>query len=686
MLRPASLFALAALACCADALAVTRTWPGAAPCNASLQACINASAASDRVEVASNAVIDETLIVGVPMTLTNAVGYRPRLAADRIISANINAPGSWSVTLEGFTLERGLVQGVLSGGNGTIAIRRMHVLAANDSGSAQISLWRNTGATGTLSYDIAENRVDYAWNTNDGGIHAAIQVLDRETATSSGRIRHNHVVARGSWAAGILVATTDAGHTALVHNNTVLGGDAYGSIHLRQGHLVSPGGGSLTAIVVGNLVMPGPADAGSPQGIDAEAYHGALALQAFNNTVVGAWNGIDVYVAGGVAGTGRIANNLLAGNGSQISVSHSGTGAIGNDHNLLYGYVSPSVTPGAGTVTGDPRLRGMWGNPRLRADSPAIDAADGTALRNLLTSWNLPGVDADGLRRFKGGGASAPADIGAIEWGDDGLTHVASTASISGWITTVDHPLTNGHSGARLLGTPNFAAAEVNNDHPFGVYYSASRWHLYHEDTSAAAVPGEAFNLFLPAPGAGSFAHVSTAGNVSGWATRIDDAALNNSPDRIVLATRNWSAGSAIYNPHPLGVFYFAFGGPGAWYIANVDQETGGEMPVGIGFNVYAQEPSPNAFRVSAAPGNTSGSSLILDHPLLNGTPCARVHAARAHDGTPAGNGFDVYYSGGRWRIFGYGGMPAGASFHVVVDPAQVFECGDVIFADGFEP
>jgi len=37
------------------------------------------------------------------------------------------------------------------------------------------------------------------------------------------------------------------------------------------------------------------------------------------------------------------------------------------------------------------------------------------------------------------------------------------------------------------------------------------------------------------------------------------------------------------------------------------------------------------------------------------------------------------------WRIYGSGGMPAGTQFNVLVNPAQVFDCTDLSFADGFQ-
>ena len=268
-------------------------------------------------------------------------------------------------------------------------------------------------------------------------------------------------------------------------------------------------------------------------------------------------------------------------------------------------------------------------------------------------------------------------------FGDLGLLHTATSANSSGWITSIDEPATNGQPGADLLITPNYnpgGSGGTSNNHPFGAYYAASRWRLFNEDLVAMPLSAH-FNVMVPGGGAGLFRHVSSAANNSGWTTRLDDPSVNDLPERIVLATQNWSAGASIYNPHPIGVFYFAFGGPGSWNIVNADQQSGGEMPPNAGFNVYAQEASPNAFRVTAS----GPSEIVLDHPLLNGVPCAQVQATRLFDGASVSGNLDVFCSGGRWRIYGPGGMPAGTEFNVLVNPAQVFDCTDLIFADGFQ-
>jgi hypothetical protein len=321
--------------------------------------------------------------------------------------------------------------------------------------------------------------------------------------------------------------------------------------------------------------------------------------------------------------------------------------------------------------------------PRLRPGSPAIDAADSLTLAFGLLFNGLPITDGDGLRRFKG--ADGKADVGAFEFGDTSFTHTASAANlVANYISVIDDPALNGTPAAVLIATPDYnagAATGVAYDHPFGAYYSSGSWRLFNQDTIAnGPLPaGTHFDVFAPAAGSGSFVHVSSAANVSGSGTAFSDSSSDGLPDSIVLVTQNWTAGAAsIYNAHPVGVFY---GGDALWHVANLD---GAAMAYPLGFNVYAQAPSPNAFRAVATPGNSFGGALFLDHPLLNDTPCARPHATRVLAGT-AGDGFDVEYLGGRWLIFDYGGTALGDVFNVLVDPAQVDACIDRIFADSFQ-
>jgi hypothetical protein len=142
-----------------------------------------------------------------------------------------------------------------------------------------------------------------------------------------------------------------------------------------------------------------------------------------------------------------------------------------------------------------------------------------------------------------------------------------------------------------------------------------------------------------------------------------------------VLATHR---ASPLFD-HPFGLVYFA----GNWFIQQLDAQTGDpDFPDGLTFHVYAQDPSLNAFSLSAP---ASGPSLAIHHPLLDGEPCGRVYAS---SGNLDPHAFGVRYTGGLWRIFNVDGaaIPASAPFYVVVDEAATQFCRyDHVFPDGYE-
>lgn len=657
-------------------------WPGAPPCDTTLQACINSASSGNTVEIASNASIDESISFGIPLTLRAASGYSPQLAADRTIYVTANVDGTFAV--EGITLQRGFVYIAHNGGIANVRVRRVRVLEAI-SGSSEISVY--SPAATSLTYELAENETRFFWNTFDGAIRAAIQVLDRGAGSSDGRIHDNRVFASGSNSTGILVDNLDSIHSSRVYANWVRGGRSYGSIAMRQGNLTGSGGGVLNAYVLNNVITPF-AVSGDAYGIAAEGYFGVLNLQAFNNTVAGAYSGVNVYVAGAANGSGRIANNLFTENILSISLSNNGSGTISNDHNLLFGGSVSGTTAGAGTITSNPKLRGTPGNPWLNATSPAIDSADSVALDSVLSSIGVARVDAAGLRRFKGG--SNLADIGALEFGDTTFLHRVSNAAPTS-SSPINNANVNGLPSHYLQVTSNWnpdGASGLYDNHPVGILYQSalSRWLLRHEDL--AAFPNDArYNIFSPAYGTGQYRHIVTAANISGDATTLNDGGLNNQPNRIVLATRDsLDPNTTIYDDlHPFGVFYFAFGGPGSWFVSHFDASA---MSPGGSFHIYWQEPSANAFLHTATAGNSAGDYTVVDHPLLNDSPCARFQVTQGIGGsTFNARQIGVFYFGNRWAIFNQdlSAIPAGTQFNVVLDSQQIFECGDVIFANGFD-
>ncbi len=663
------------------------TWPGPAPCNTTLQACIDATAAGDTVNVASSAVIDESLIVNKPLALLAAPGFRPVLAVDRVIGGNVNVAGSWSWRVEGFELRRGFVGLTVSGGGtANVAIRRVRVREAL-SGAAEVSLFNNS--TASVNYDLAQNELDYSWSTFDGALRSALQVLDRTTGSSQGLIRENRIVARGSQAIGILISTEDRNHVGYVLGNHVLGGNR-GSILLRQGSLVSATGGSLRARVLNNVVRSSTPSARDADGIAIDIYDGsASSLLVWHNTVVDAFRGVNLYAdAAATSLSGSIDRNLFADltlNGVRRSGAFNATNAP-DRANLFFQTPDLPAAVGPESIFADPLMVAAPEDLHLRAGSPAIDAADHVALADLLISEGLPQLDGDGLRRFKRGNAASTTsmvDIGALEFGDASFTQTIPAGA--GNNTAINHPAIDGNPSAFPQITPNWnpdASSGSYANHAFSALYGGPNWVIRREDL-APLVAGSDFNVFAPAPGEGRYRHSVTAGSVIGPETPLDNAGLNGQPERIVLATRDPLGSPSISDlTSPIAVRYF----PSAWGVLRV---AGGSMPASGGFHIYFQEPSFNAFKHTASTSNIFGNTTMIDHALLNEHRCARFHITQSGNGLLNTHHVGVFYNVAtrRWGIFNQDfdePMPVGAAYFVVVDPTSS-DCPAQLFRDGFE-
>ncbi|MCQ4164185.1 DUF7452 domain-containing protein [Tahibacter harae] len=661
-------------------------WPGAAPCNTTLQACVDATPNGSGVVIVTDTPIAENInLYNRSISLVAGTGRKPNFAPGHWISVTAAAiHGNQDVTLRGLRLTNAYVNASY-GGVGTARYDFSGLVLEQDSGApTYLRVEARNGAT--VEARVYDNRV----RAQPSGLNAGLIELAATGGTLNAEAYYNQIDNTSAVAtdgAGLFVDVTSAGAGRYkLHGNRVRGGFFRSGIFVSEG-LFSSTTSSFEARVYSNVVVcadPGGSGSGG-SGIGFTVNNGSISAQALNNTLTRCNFGISAnnWSGGGGADatiSGVVKNNLIVGTRG-LTFTAALTPSLSNDYNLLN--VASNTAPlGANTITADARLIALTA-PRLRADSPAIDAADNAALGLGLIFNALPTNDADGLRRFKGS-TSDNADIGAYEYGDQHLLHVARSGNISGHITTIDSPLLNDRPAANPVVTPhwNGSGAGVPNDAALGIYYSGGRWRLFNEDVAIDMPPNAAFNTFVPAGGGGSFRHVSSAGNSSAFVTQLDDSSVNNQPERIILVTQNWSAGSGIYNPHPIGLDYLPGSGGGRWRIVNID--LAGSMPLSAGFNVYAQQASPNAFRVSRS---VSGNTIELDHPLLNDTACARPQVTRIYGGAAVPRHFDVYYGSGngRWRIYSYSALNAADAFNVLVDPAQVADCTDRIFAYGFQ-
>jgi hypothetical protein len=682
MLRTRSvLLAVAAAGAAAGASADTYTWPGASPCHLTLQVCINSIETGDTIEIATAGPIDENVSAYRSLVLRAAPGYKPAFAPGRYLSAGVAIVTGEpiNVTFEGLTVTDADVTMYRNDpGDASFVVRRMRVLTNNPAQRAVIRV--NGNNAGNLVVDIAENEVSSRSNSSANPAVA----LHVNGATATGRIRFNRVSSFGSSNAPGISITAPAGTLEVdVFANEVRGDFGGGGIYVANFTATTgSAAGPVTARLVNNAVIgPGRYAGGFGNGARVLVGNADIDVAVANNTVTGTTEGLAFHRTSGAATgniTGTVRNNLVAFNAGGLQLG-DGTGALTNSYNLVFGNEADIYTPGAGTVTADPRLESI-AHPRLSAGSPALDAADTVYVQLLLGLNGLPQVDLDGMRRTIGGG-SLGVDIGAYEFGDESL--VASKATGTGNNFTMFHPALDSRPTARPVLTKNFRENRTENPFAIGTWYTGSFWAAFNQSLSQTMPAGTAMNVFVPGVGGSfgaSYAHVATVANTSGHVTTLDQTFLNTSPDAIVLATSNWNAsGSGVYNDHHIAVGYF-----GSWFVLNQDFAA---MPDNAAFNIYAQDPSPNAWVHTVATHNRpSTNQTNLDHPLLNGVPCAQVHVTQRAT-TLNDHPYDVDYVSGRWRIYNQdvGEMPLGSEFNVLVNPRQVFECLDVIFEDGFD-
>lgn len=656
-----------------EANAVTRSWPGAAPCAATLQACIDASAAADTVLIASELPIAENLNLPRSITLEGIdfALHPAQLLAGFGISGTSSGSAAYNVAIRNIALGNARIElNHLSTGTANIEIRRVSMLSTASTNIAGIRVQANPGS-GTATIRIADNRLKVA---TPGLFDAALQV-SLFGNNGSVMVDFNHIESVGDADGWGIFADIVAGSTPTVTviNNEVRGRYGRAAIGISEG-LFSSTPSTVTARVIGNAVV-GRARQGT--GIMQVINNGSINTQTINNTAVGNVYGILFSRWSGSAGSGSIGgpveNNLIAYNSRGLSINPEFQPPLAENYNLLFANDLNAYTPGAFDVTLDPKLISLT-NVRLRDDTSWAANVGRSTANTVYTATGLGLVDADGLRREK----FNRIDIGAYEYGDVSVRARADVTSGNYFI--VDHPLLNLRSRLNLFATTR--AASLLTAQPIGVWYSSTTWRIFNQNL-AAMPTGMEFNLFVPQETDGTFVHTATVGNLSGHFTTIDQPDLNNTPNKIVLATSNWNPESlpGVYNNHTTSMGYF----PPSWFVLNNDF---GAMSVGAAFNIYSQDPSPNAYMHTATNLNSFAAVSYLDHPLLNATPCAQVNLT-PRTGLHGDNAFLVGYAEGaqRWAIANANNvaMADGAEFNVVIDAAQVAACAGVLFGDGFE-
>jgi hypothetical protein len=672
------------------AIAAPVGWPsGTAPCNSTLQACIDGVGSGITIEIRTSTPINENLSINKSIGLEAEATRRVSLAPGRGITGTVTGSAPWNLTLRGLRLVNGSVT-LTQAGSGAADLTLEDLRIESTAPGTFAGLRARIGSSAAAStVRITGNRLRVSAPSL---FDAAIEVEFSGGTGHLADIRWNTIESRGvsdGW--GILGSAIN-GTTAEFR---MLGNEIRGEFQ-RDGIMVSEGlfsstASTVTARIVSNVVI---GEGGFSGGISSVVNQGNTSAQILNNTVVRAdgialsrWGGGGPPATGTTSGT--IFNNLIAFNRWGLQNTAAAGGTATNDHNLLHRNVNPGAhTAGANDINADPLLRSLDA-PRLGAGSPAIDAGNALAL---IGGGSLPLLDGDGLRRLvNGDGAgTAEVDIGAYEQGHRML--LARSNGTAANFFSINDPVASASNTSRLFTTLNRTVNPLNtNPRPTGVFFDSLPfgWSIFNQDMSAMSAP-LAYNVFHPLPSTTLSMRTFTSA-LSGFPNAMALPGPINTD--IVLAEQNWNGNgtSGVYNNHPIAVGREA----GAWFLHNAN---GTAIPANAKFNVYYQPPSPNVFEVfKRSSDGLSNSAILLDHPLLNDAPCAGVvvtptSATPAAD--PTGKLFDVVLPDTadatgerRWRIFSFSGSIESQRYHVLVVPEQISDCTKgPLFRDQFEP
>ena len=380
-------------------VAVVHVYPGVAPCDATLQACIAAAAPGDVVEL-SGVSVAETVTIEKSLTLRRAAGTTASFAAGHHIVLVNPAGESHVMEVSDLTLVAGVIQAIqVSELPFHVVIR--DVLVADASGNHAIALYKDsvTDASGLFTFELADNRVEVpvARPFSSPGISIANSVGPMAGVVEQNTVRNYFSEPERG---GIEVYNALGELEIDVFGNAVVGPG------FRQGVSIRLDGGIVHARVAGNLVADQPDLPTSVVAFEAVASDGSLDLSFVNNTAA---DGLRGLLVGGRADlgaviTGEIVNNVIAlMSGPAITIDEGfRTGIdVPDDRNLVYG----------GPVSSGQALRVLEVDPQFQEGytiapgSPAVDAGDSTRVPPELTE------DVDGLERIAG----AAVDLGAHE-------------------------------------------------------------------------------------------------------------------------------------------------------------------------------------------------------------------------------------------------------------------------------
>lgn len=649
------------------------TWPDSiAPCNTTLQACVDAQVAGATVEISVLApeVVGGTLQLSRSITLKSGPAARAQFR-NTMISIAANAAGSNTITLQNLRLVDSPVN-IGMGSNEAldqhdVQLDQLEVLQSTSNTAIQFS---TLSAPSQKRLQISHLRFS---GPNIGisasGSPSAIELLVRDSYFK------------------LTAPTASAGNLV-----NLAGGMQIRWERNRIESLVGTGNPMCLQIQTHDNVAASAIPAsvrrneflGCGESLRLDPRQIAINATVQNNSFQQAIFHVSVSALGPAVTTLRLSNNIFANAGA--SLQHV-PAALAILNNLYFNAPVPAVAE-TGRIEADPQFIGA-DDLRLFSTSPARDGGANAEIP-LLDS------DFDGQRAVIG---PAP-DIGAHEWsGALSVEHTATAANTvfnetglprEEFITTVDLP-----QAMTVCNGPLPLPAWAPNH--FGIYSpDGLRYALFNQDINAALSLGQTFFVLRNGLRDTSVEHFANMARSTVFpnTTRLDHPRLNSQPAVTPVVTQRWdpTGSTGAYNNHPVALWYNA----NRWHVYN---QSNANMPDGAGFHVLVPELfNDYAFRVDVP---TPRGAQILDHPRLNNQRCAHLFVSSVYGdplnaGAPGVNtpsNLLVRYNaapngGGYWIVYRGDGadIAAGAAFHVYVDPVHSRQCTqERIFANGFE-
>ncbi len=303
------------------AVTIVRAYPGAAPCDATLQACISASDDNDIVQIQPGTYITDSLLITRAVSLIGA-GASPAatrlsptsgrmieyaaasLTANTVISnlsiengnASVNSGGAIRVTSGGAPLFHSLVisNNIGSAGAGIRVIPNVPVTLISVALISNTASAGGGGVSSSGSLTVVDSRFEYNRATEGGAINIGGALLTvQSTAPASPSVFTGNSASGNGGAIATnsdlkligdtqFTANSAGGQGGAVFANNVLEDPPNGARMLWSGNSATGNGGAIRAVGAVNLCQNGPEFQNNSAGAGSTSDGGAI----FANTIV----------------------------------------------------------------------------------------------------------------------------------------------------------------------------------------------------------------------------------------------------------------------------------------------------------------------------------------------------------------------------------------------------------------